>query len=222
MSAIKKLNKDFFKIWSLEMAYVLGFFAADGYLTLNKTGGRYFSIQISDKQHLVNIRKLLASGHKIAVRYSNGKKFYRLQIGSKEFYNDLGRLGFTVKKSHVMNIPNVPQKFFSSFVRGYFDGDGNIWIGLVHKERKTSHMTLLTAFTSCSKQFLTGLKTSLSTRLGVKGSLVTLATNRKNPSYRLQYSKKDSLQLFKFMYNNSTIHLERKRRRFEWFEKMRW
>ena len=179
MSAIKKLNKDFFKTWSLEMAYVLGFFAADGYLTVSKTGGRYFSIQISDKKHLTNIRKLLASGHKIAVRYSNGKKFYRLQIGSKEFYNDLGGLGFTVKKSHVMNIPDVPRKFFSSFVRGYFDGDGNIWIGLVHKERKTSHMTLQTAFTSCSKQFLAGLKTTLSIRLGVKGSLVTLAINCK-------------------------------------------
>jgi len=41
MPVFKSINKDFFKKWSLDMVYVLGFFAADGYITVNKRGDNF-------------------------------------------------------------------------------------------------------------------------------------------------------------------------------------
>jgi hypothetical protein len=37
----KKVNQDFFKKWSPEMAYILGFFTADGSMAKNKRGAHF-------------------------------------------------------------------------------------------------------------------------------------------------------------------------------------
>ena len=64
----RAVNKDFFKRWTSKMAYVLGFFAADGYMTLNKRGAHFWNIQITDKNILEGIKKAIKSKHKIRVR----------------------------------------------------------------------------------------------------------------------------------------------------------
>jgi intein-encoded DNA endonuclease-like protein len=199
------------------MAYILGFFAADGYITHNNRGAQFWSIQITDKSLLVQIKKIIAAEHKIStrVRVGDEKTLYRLQIGSKEMCGDLEKLGFSPMKTKNMSVPEIPGKYLPHFVRGYFDGDGNIWCGMTHKERKTTHMVIQTAFTSCSKKFLKDLHGRLSKTLGLRGSLVVLIKGRKNPCFRLQYSTKDSLQLYKFMYNRATIRLLRKQKQFE-------
>jgi hypothetical protein len=30
-----------------------------------------------------------------------------------------------------MKLPKIPLNFFGAFVRGYFDGDGNVWSGFL-------------------------------------------------------------------------------------------
>jgi len=50
------------------MAYVLGFFAADGYITVNKRGGQFWCIQITDKELLENIKKVISADHNISIR----------------------------------------------------------------------------------------------------------------------------------------------------------
>ena len=67
------------------MAYVLGFFAADGWITHNKRGANFWCIQITDKKLLNSIKNVIQSDHAIGIR--NGKKkshsvLYRLQIGN--------------------------------------------------------------------------------------------------------------------------------------------
>src|SRR3989338_9076928 len=127
MPIYKKVNKNFFKKWTPEMAYVLGFFAADGYITVNRRGGQFWCIQITDKKLLEQIRKVVQSGHKISTRVRDGneKMVHRLQIGSIEMCDDLRKLGFFERKTKNLTVPHAPQKYFSDFVRGYFDGDGN-------------------------------------------------------------------------------------------------
>ena len=158
------------------MAYVLGFFAADGYITVNKRGGQFWCIQITDKKLLEQIKKALKSEHKISVRPMRNKReslLYRIQIGSIEMCNDLRNLGFSERKSRSLAVPNVPDKYFNDFVRGYFDGDGNVWIGRVHKNREKYSLTLRTMFTSCSFGFLNCLhKRLLSFR--IKGGCIYL------------------------------------------------
>ncbi|MDO8510054.1 MAG: LAGLIDADG family homing endonuclease [bacterium] len=223
MPIYKKVNKNFFKKWTGEMAYVLGFFAADGYITLNKRGAYFWSIQITDKIILENIKKAVQADHKISVRSPRGNNsiLYRLQIGSKEMCRDLQKLGFVQGKTKSLAVPNVPKKYFSDFVRGYFDGDGNVWMGFVHKERITKLLAIRTVFTSCSMQFLEVMRQRLDA-FGVKTGVL----KKENGNYyRLIYSIHGSLKLSDFMYNHnayiSKFFLKRKKKIFERYIKMR-
>ena len=204
------------------MAYVLGFFAADGYITVNRRGGQFWCIQITDKELLETIRATIQSNHKIGSRKrtGNAKNLYSLQIGSIEMCDDLRALGFTERKSKNLPVRKVPSKYFFDFVRGYFDGDGNVWSGITKKHRKTPSLTLLTAFTSCSRKFLMFLLIGLN-RQGIKGGSIY---DSKGNYSRLQFGTRDSLKLYYFMYNQtnpSSLQLFRKKVVFEKFHTMR-
>lgn len=220
----RAVNKDFFKKWTPEMAYVVGFFAADGYITVNRRGGQFWCIQITDKELLENIRRTIESHHKIGSRkrFGNAKTSYSIQIGSIEMCNDLRALGFTERKTKNLSVKKVPKKYFSHFIRGYFDGDGNVWIGYVHKERKTKLRTIRTVFTSCSLIFLQMIREKLESFGIYKGVL----SKGNGNYYRLTYSVNNSLKLSDFMYNHTVsalggLFLERKRKKFREFVKMR-
>jgi intein-encoded DNA endonuclease-like protein len=213
------VNQKFFQTWSPEMAYVLGFFMADGSMSKNKRGAYFFSIQICDNELLYAIRESLESAHKISASLPKGKEKikYRLQIGSKQICLSLRALGIEFRKAHTLSMPDVPKGLLGDFVRGYFDGDGNVWVGLVHKERVHSLPVLFTAFTSCSKGFLESLQKVLIQKGMGKGSLVSL---KSGAYYRLQYSIKDSLQLACLMYEMplGSLYLKRKKDIFDVFK----
>ncbi len=212
MPVYKSIEKSFFQKWKPAMAYILGFFAADGSIDTNPRGSQYFSIQIADKDLLESIRGHLKSEHKISKKMSPGDKVpkYRLQIGSKDMCNDLRLLGLNEQKTKSMPLPNIPTSLLDHFVRGYFDGDGGVWTGLIHKERKVPHPQILTYFTSCSKKFITGLHKTLQKRKVVKNGTIY---SPKPGVYVLKYSKYDSFGLYEFMYQNITqdLFLERKK-----------
>jgi len=215
VTVLKKVNQDFFKEWSKEMAYILGFFLADGTITTNKRGGKYFVLQISDKHLLYSIRAAMKSNHKISKREHKkfNSIFYRLQIGSKEICRDLNRLGVLEKKANRLVLPKIPKEYVGVFVRGYFDGDGNVWTGYVHKERKVKLLAIQTTFTSVSNSFLVDLRDVL-TQIGINGAITCSKTYS-----RLSYSILPSIKLYKLMYSgcNDSLQLHRKRKVFEKF-----
>ena len=200
------------------MAYFLGFFCADGNIHVNKRGAHFFALQITDKEIVYAFRESLASNHCIGKRnkIKNHKQQYRLQIGSKEICDDLRKLGVKEQKAHTMALPKVPKKYFFDFVRGYFDGDGNVWVGQMNKQRKTKHIAIQTVFTSCSQVFLVGLKERLEQN-GITGGL-----SCRKGFFRLYYSIQGSLMLYRLMYHKEikNLYLSRKKAVFEKFIKM--
>lgn len=210
----KLVNTEFFTTWSPEMAYVLGFIIADGTVTHTKRDTYFLSIQITDLLLLKAIQHAMGSNHTIHVRerHGNERTIYRLQVGSKIICNDLAHFGVVPQKAHVTNMPSVPDEFLGDFVRGYFDGDGNVWVGIVHKERRTKLAVIQTAFTSCSRDFLESLKEALKQK-GINGSIAC-----RESYFRLSYSVRSSLALYALMYaGDSPLQLPRKRLVFERF-----
>jgi intein-encoded DNA endonuclease-like protein len=214
----KNKNEDFFKKWSPEMAYVLGFFAADGCMIKNKRGAHFIEFHIVDKNLLIRIRKALNSNHKIATRKikDGWKSAHHLQIGSKEIFNDLLFLGMTPNKSNSLIFPNIKEEYLSHFIRGYFDGDGNVFLGK-RSDRINRNWILQSGFTSGSKEFIKELKIKLKKFANIAGSTQHYSSG----AYRLCFSIKDSLKLYEFMYSsNESLFLPRKKRIFEKYIKM--
>ncbi len=191
------------------MAYLLGFISADGTLIKNNRGAHFLEIEITDKELIFAIRKILNSDHKITSRRRNSrwKTAYRLQIGSKEIFNALIKLGITPHKSRRLQLPKIPSTYLGHFVRGYFDGDGYVWRGGYQRPD-----TLKVVFTSGSKQFLEKLAGILKKHLKIVGVLAYSSS-----AYQLSYSTNPSLFLYKFMYNDANLFLDRKKRVFDQF-----
>lgn len=215
----REFNKTFFKKWSPDMAYILGFLFADGNIVKTKRGTYFTSIYTSDRELLITMRDCLRSGHAISARRSPIGVVYRMQIGSRELFEDLVKGGLTPNKSRRMRLPAIPKKYTGHFIRGYFDGDGNVWSGDFNKKRKKSTRVLIVSFTCASDLFLKNLHHKLK-KSGIKGGFVYRIKLKK--CSRLSLSTIDSLKLFKIMYTGShKLFLPRKKLIFEKFIAMR-
>lgn len=199
------------------MAYVLGFFAADGSMTKNKRGAHFIEFTSTDRDVLVKIRRVINSNLAIGSyqpKHENQNKRYRIQIGSKKMFSDLSKLGFTQSKSLTLKFPHIPNKYLPHFVRGYFDGDGNVnATRYFRKNRGKMSSVISSGFTSGSREFLKKLFNKLKELRIVSGG--TLFYHEKG--YRLYFSIKDSLRLYKFIYSSTTnkLFLQRKKVVFE-------
>ena len=218
MPIYKKYNKDFFKKWSNDMAYILGFICADGNLIKNKRSAHFISMYSADLDLLVKIKKAMKSEHKISHKNGGRGNNYCIQIGSKEMFEDLAKLNIFPNKTKRLKLPPIPSKFWFSFLRGYFDGDGNVWVGYAHKENKNPNLTIRVVFTSCTKEFLESIRDTTLKYFPQKGVIRKGNGNY----YRLTYAVFGALNLYKYMYNSSyAIFLDRKKRVFERFVKLR-
>lgn len=102
------------------MAYILGFTYADG--NIYKTTISWDLKE--DKELLIRMNKEMGSNYPI----SKQKASYRLRISNPVVVEDLRVLGIFPNKSKTMVFPGIPNKYFSHFARGFFDGDGWVYI----------------------------------------------------------------------------------------------
>ena len=118
------INYDYFKKWSVNMAYIFGLWCADGNIYHNDKNNMWsFSIKLKseDEYLLQNILNEMSSEHKI---YRKKYGASEINLSCKTIYNDIKNLGGIENKSLRLTFPYVPKEFVSDFIRGYFDGDG--------------------------------------------------------------------------------------------------
>ena len=121
---------DFFRRWSPAMAYVLGYWWADGYMRhRTDTGAHLIEFASNDREHLENIARTVHEAPNLR-KISGTMNCYEIEFCSKEMYNDLLALGGMPNKSNVIGFPSVPTEHLVHFVRGFVDGDGTLaWNG---------------------------------------------------------------------------------------------
>ena len=215
-----KVNEKFFDKWDRPMAYVLGFFCADGSLEdAMYLRGKYVRFVSTDESVIVGIRKVLGSEHtiyKVKKRVSNRKTQHLLRIGSHVLFDVLFKLGLRPNKSLTMRLPKIPNKYFGDFVRGYFDGDGCVYIGFGKQKLPKN---LLIALTSGSADFLEDLRKRINLACNFCKNNVYIS----HRSFQIRYNTEQSIKLFCLMYKDTKggQYLKRKKDIFRRYFKLR-
>jgi hypothetical protein len=200
------VNEKFFENWSSDMAYVLGLWYADGYIT--KNGERktcyVFSIALhnDDAKILEKILTKMNSNYKI-MQHSETVKYFK--ISSKKIYDDIVLLGGCEKKSLKLTFPqNIPNDFVPDFIRGYFDGDGSI-------SYHGYWDTYRTTFTCGCKEFLEEIHKRLKQINNTMLGQLSFHENDFNGIYNLTFYKHDTLKFAKIIYyDQNCLYLDRK------------
>lgn len=119
-------------------AYILGLIYADGCVNDKVQGLREWRLQISIQEEDGNIlQKLLddTNKNKLLLRNppstikNNWKKQLTAVINNTYLCKQLIQLGcFPRKSKNGMNFPTLDKKLISHFIRGFFDGDGCVYI----------------------------------------------------------------------------------------------
>jgi len=205
------------------MAYVLGFFVADGCIVLNKNRKKNpytFNITSVDLEHLYKIKKVLGSEHKISNKSGgSGNPAYQIQLRNSVLAKDLMKLGIFPRKTYNLNPIKVPDKYFHDFVRGFFDGDGSVY---TYKVNGTSQIKV--GFMSTSLSFLTEFNERLCKNLKILLKSIHRTVDKKKKrmvKFSTCFYIDDCEKLYKFIYKNATIFLDRKYRIFKKWENIK-
>lgn len=191
---IYEINTDFFKTWTNDMAYVLGFILTDGNIV-----GNVFSISQVNNEILTKINEVMASTYPIHKRKNGRSYLYNLTIYRRNMVDDLKAIGITENKSTTIEMPDIPAEYMADFIRGVIDGDG--WV-----QDRGYVMNITTAseiFAEQLRDVFEGM--GLNTRIAIQSN-----------AYRVWVSgKNDVIKLAEWLYGNEPrLYLERKRERF--------
>lgn len=213
-------NYDFFKkIDTEDKAYWLGFLYADGCIT--KTAGINLLLSSEDRDHLEKYKKSLEAEHPIEDRIQFVKhykedrlieqKSSKIRLFSSEMVEDLKNLGCMRLKTFKLKFPTsdqVPDHLIRHFIRGYFDGDGSIWVSEYKGKYKKWGFTILGNEDFCKK-----CKSIIFNQCGVS------LFERKHQTtdgiiYIYSTNVIDINKIKNFLYNNAKIFLSRKLEKF--------
>jgi len=208
---IYKINENYFdEINTQDKAYFLGFLYADGYNN-ELRNSIALSLKESDKEILEKLNALLQPTKPLQyIKYENQNResHYRLLINNKHISETLAKHGVIQAKTFKLTFPHwLSDNLKSHFIRGYFDGDGSITYK-IPKNKKIIQGQLSIVST---ESFCNSLIKLFEKELDINSYIETRHPERKHNIRQLRIS--GNLQILKFLiwiYNKSTIHLNRK------------
>ena len=196
-------NEDFFNEWSPAMAWTLGLIASDG----NINQQMYRTVFASNDMELIHKYASLLKYTGPITTNNSGCPLVRLS--SKKMAHKLVELGITPAKTHTLKYPYIPQHLDSHFIRGFFDGDGNVNI---NHSGNIPHLRF--AITTVAQEFASGLSAKL-TQHGLEHAVYRIqAQGNRKPRYNIHAGAFNAIGFFRFIYQDCPMNLclERKRK----------
>jgi len=201
------------------MAYILGFVTADGNIAKRKDrkSSFIFNITSKDREHLGNMAKWLGQDIKLGWKaggYTKKKDCSYFNICNREMCLDLINLGIVPRKTYSLIMPQITKKYFADYTRGFFDGDGSVYIYSVNDTPQ-----IKAEFVCCSLNFITEFNRRLCRFLSIPCKNIhveNINDKIKPPKYTICFYIDDCQKFADFMYdNNPSLFLPRKREIFE-------
>lgn len=206
------LNHDYFETIDTEKkAYFLGLITADGCVYKPTVKGQMqLHLQLKNNDEYI-IKKLLEELNLTKQKINNYQNLSKLCICSDKICNDLKKYGIEQRKTYTLKFPqNIPQNMFRHYLRGYFDGDGCVFVDTNHNSIK---------YACSSLQFLKDLKLKLEQDFNIISN-DKISSFNEDSYYSLVYSRQESFKnYYYFFYKESTIYLTRKKLKFETWKK---
>lgn len=212
------VNQDYFENIDNEWkAYWLGFLYADGCITIKRNSNNQnkmdynVDLTLKDKEHIIKFLNSVQSNTIIKERNiklkDNIYKNYRATICNKKMCEDLNNLGCTPNKTFDLIFPNnLEDDLVRHFIRGYFDGDGCIHINI--NNRAVAFEILGTL------DMLKGIKEYFNNN--VKNINCNIFKSKNKNVYELRcYGFYNIGKLYKLLYKDCNIYLERKLKTFD-------
>jgi intein-encoded DNA endonuclease-like protein len=199
------LNHNYFdKIDNEEKAYFLGFLYADGNVINKKVT---LCLQEKDKHILDCFKNSLQYTGPITINNKTGNRQtqFKLVITSELLVKALNIHGVYPHKAFNLSFPaNLPKNYYNHFIRGYFDGDGCIYI----HQNKTDYLISMIG----PKIFLESIQTILVDSVKVNRTKLYNPKNcKENGLHTLTYQgRKNVIKIGDFLYKNATCFLNRK------------
>jgi hypothetical protein len=192
------LLEDYFSsIIDENRAYWLGFLIADGY-----NSGKLIRVDIQDYGHLEKFRDEIYPNRDMPIRIKinpiNGKKIYYIVIQNPIFVKNCNSFG-VVRKSLIVEYPDIPENFDRHFIRGIFDGDGCL----------TYHMS------GNYRRYTFSIVGSMNLMMSIKSKIEKIGIYvgfRKTKSiYEIHVrGNRQIISLLNYLYDDSVISLDRK------------
>lgn len=202
------VNDDYFDNESSNMAYILGFLAADG--TVAKNGNRIkIGLSSVDRKFLELIKEELGAESNIFdYETSNGYMVSELGFTSQKIKQKLTEYNIIPGKTETFTFPtNLSKKYWIDFIRGYFDGDGSVGTA--------GPSAIRWQICSHRPQVLETIVEFLFEEYGVPK--VSIQKNKHGNSflYTIQYSNNSTRKIFQILYTPNSLYLPRKFEKFK-------
>lgn len=187
-----------------EKAYWLGFLFADGNISKKNY---YIRVNLSGKdfEHLIKLKQFLNYERNIyTYKTKQGYFVSRLSVSNKHMWNRLNEIGCTPNKTNTLKFPielfNGHEDLIRHFIRGYWDGDGCLTYRDKQKKRPEANVISSNDFLiEMQKHFPVKQKENIPIKH--KGNNIIRTWTCEGSS---------AFKVAKYLYENSTIYLERK------------
>lgn len=212
-------NDDFFKIQTADMGYILGFIAADGYISAKEN---CVSIEIlqQDKDILFQIAEKMDVTRPVTLQIrNNGCQTATLRNWSASWKQDLSHYGIINNKTFTLKPPTLLlPKYRIDYIRGYFDGDGSISTTKVKNSKEIIYNKNSFEIIGASKPAMDWIREELINHyhiiLNKTGHYIT---ENGTVIYKIITTDKKQIQkIYDLFYNTeSNLYLNRKKEKFE-------
>ena len=204
-----KINEDYFKKWSSNMAYILGFIFADGNITKITHNGSSDKLGFGQNKKDIDILRKIKQEFSAEQTLSIGKKYVHFSVHSQIIVDDLKKLEVTYRKSFRKSpgkIPDIPQKYIQDFIRGIVDGDGSINFNKKGRQKGCPNLSI------CGrKEIMAFIKNHFFSKFNIYSKITQPKKNGKLSNvFYIAYRSNSAKTLINYLYNNAGLYLERK------------
>lgn len=202
------IDVGFFKQESPELYYILGLWASDGCAI--KGGG--LKLTMCDRDVIEWVKEKIGYANKVFEQkpagFPNARTAYTLTFYNQEVAKIFEKHGIVQNKSLTLKFPEIPRLFIRDFIRGVFDGDGSISVGV---RSDNGARTQSFRIVSGSFDFIKGIERAIKDELQIRGNKI-ITDKRGSGMYEYRVSRRqDVAKIAEWLYQDDAFGMKRKK-----------